>query len=504
MRGKKSYPSANQAADLLNRQVSADLHTNVEIIQKLFSEMPDLIIHSFKVNETGTPAALVFIDGLNEKKVLNDNILYPLIHETKLDKPHLGLSITASNIKTELKWSNIEEALLLGSAVLFMDGQANALILDTQGWVQRESSEPQNESALRGAHQGFVETAKFNIAMIRRYVASRELKMKQLMVGKRVKTQVFLLYLADVANPQVVQEMERRIRKLDVDAIINTGELKEYIEDNRYSIFPQFQVSERPDNVALNILKGRVAVVVDRSPGVIVAPATLLSFFQTVDDYSFRWILTSFIRLLRVFAAFIALFLPSLYIAIVTFHYEVMPLDIAMIVGESREKVPFTPIVEALLMEVTLEMLREAGLRLPSPIGQAIGIVGGIVIGQAAIDAAIVSNLLVVVVALTAIASFIIPNPEMSASIRLLRFPMMILASLFGMVGVMAGMMMLVAHLISLESLRTPLASPFAPLRLTDLKDAFIRFPIRMLQHRPHDARPTQRRKQGQNKRSGD
>ena len=244
--------------------------------------------------------------------------------------------------------------------------------------------------------------------------------------------------------------------------------------------------------------------MVDRSPSVIIGPVTFDSFFKTQDDYSSRWITASFIRLMRYFGFLLAIFLPATYIAVISFHFEIIPLKLLFSLGESRERIPFPPYLEAFIMELTLEMLREAGIRLPAKIGQTVGIVGGIVIGQAAVSAGIVSNIMVIVVALTAIASFIIPNYEMGSAIRIVRFPMMILASLFGFVGLIVGLMCLVAHFIALESLGTPYGSPIAPLRIQDWKDVFIRFPLWSIEKRPLSTKAIQRQKANSNRPKGD
>ncbi|WVX84406.1 spore germination protein [Niallia oryzisoli] len=238
-----------------------------------------------------------------------------------------------------------------------------------------------------------------------------------------------------------------------------------------------------------------MVTVVDRSPSVIIGPATFDSFFKTIDDYSSRWMVASFIRLMRYFGFFIAIFLPATYIAIISFHFEVIPIKLLLSLGASRERIPFPPYIEAFIMEITLEMLREAGIRLPAKIGQTVGIVGGIVIGQAAVEAGIVSNIMVIVVALTAVASFIIPNYEMGSSIRIIRFPMMIFASLFGFVGLTVGLMILLAHFVALESLGTPYGSPIAPLRFPDWKDALIRFPLWSIYKRPLSTKAIQMKK---------
>jgi spore germination protein len=244
--------------------------------------------------------------------------------------------------------------------------------------------------------------------------------------------------------------------------------------------------------------------IVDGAPSVLIAPTSISTFFQNVDDYGTRWMVASFLRILRFLAFFIALFLPSFYIALISYNYELLPLKLLVTIGESRVGVPFPPLVEALLMEITLEMMREAGVRLPAPIGQTVGIVGGIVIGQTAVQAGIVSNIMVVVVAFTAISSFILPNHDMAAAVRLLRFPMMVVTFLFGIVGIVFGMMVVMAHLVSLESLGTPYGNPFGPMRFSDWKDTLIRLPVWKMNKRPTGARATQSDRQGSNRPEGD
>ncbi|MTI81895.1 MAG: spore germination protein [Firmicutes bacterium] len=492
VRGNKSYKSGEQAKEVLEHCVSTNLSNNLMTIKHLFTEMPDLVIRNFTISQTSEQAALVYIDGLIDKVSINEHILHPLLHEYRSNQTSSHPLVAIGSTRSTCSWLEIEDALFLGYSALFINGRSECILCDSQGWPQRALEEPQTESTLKGAHQGFIETAKQNIALIRRYIPNRELKIKELKVGKRGKTQISILYLADVVNPEVLREMINRINDIRVDAIINTGEIEELIEDNSFSIFPQLLVTERPDAVASHILQGRIALVVDASPGVLIGPMTFTSFFQTVDDYSTRWIVASTLRLLRFLGLFIAIFLPSLYIAVITFHYEVIPLQLLLTLGQSRAIVPFPPIIEALMMEIFLEMLREAGLRLPAPVGQAVGIVGGIVIGQAAVQAGLVSNIMVIVVSMTAIASFIIPNYDMSTSIRLLRFPMMVLAALFGMVGIVVGTMTVVGHLLSLESLKTPYGTPIGPVNFADHKDTFIRFPMWKLDRRPYSAKPKQ------------
>ncbi|WNR45008.1 spore germination protein [Paenibacillus roseipurpureus] len=499
-------PSHNQQTPMPLEldHLANSLSMNITQLQSLFSDTPDLVIRSFTYKQTGAPAALAYLDGLVDKNSINNNVLHPLLfHEFDL-ADHDKLPIAIGDLHRLLKWSDISFALLNGYSVLFVEGYDYAFSLETQGWPQRAISDSQIEASLKGAHQGFIETGSQNIALIRRYISSQQLKIKELYVGERTRSKVSILYLEDVALPEIRLELERRITGLRVDCILNTGELAELIEDNPFSLFPQLITTERPDTAASQLLQGRYCVVVDRSSSVLIAPVGLAAFFQGIDDYSTRWPVATFFRLLRYFACLIAAFLPAFYIACISFNHELIPLDLILSIGEFRSAVPFPPFIEALIMEIMLEMLREAGVRLPAPIGQTVGIVGGIVIGQAAVQAGIVSNLMVVVVASTAVASFILPNFDMAASVRLIRFPMMTIASMYGIIGIMAGSMVIIAHLISLKSLGEAYSSPIAPMRITDWKDVFIRLPLAKMVKRPKSVRTLQKRRYGHMKQKGD
>ncbi|WP_139490257.1 spore germination protein [Brevibacillus dissolubilis] len=480
----------NQAEE--DRPIHQALAQNIEEVKRSFPAAPDLTIFQFDTAPHGTPGALVFLDGLSDKNSLNSHILRPLMYGTQEVQKDISLP-TISGCRILTTWSDVENAILQGESLLFLDGQQEVTAYDTKGWPQRGIEDPQLESSLKGGHQGFVETGMQNISLIRRYIPNLNLRISEQKIGRRGKTNVWILYLEDIAHPEVLQELETRLSKVDVDAVINTGELAEFIEDNPFSPFPQFIMTERPDSAASQLLAGRFVVIVDRSPSVIIAPATFTSFLQSVDDYSTRWLVTSFIRLLRFIALFIALLLPATYIAFISYNYEVIPIQLFLSVAESRARVPFPPLIEALMMEIMIEMMREAGIRLPAPVGQTIGIVGGIVVGQAAVQAGIVSNIMVIVVASTAIASFIFPSYDMGTAVRLLRFPMMLMASLFGIVGIVIGCMTLVGHLVALESLGTPYGSPLAPLRLVDMKDTFVRLPLWTMFRRPTSTRPIQK-----------
>lgn len=478
-------------------EIPAELTAITDFLFEYFTDTPDLIVRKLTIKQTGERALLIYLDGLADKNSINNDVLRPLQFESNPHAQDGEWMTNIGHISTVCQWDKMTSSILHGSSMLFIEGKKEAYALDTKGWPQRPIEDPEMESSLKGAHQGFVETGGQNIALIRRYIPNRELKIKRLVVGSRGETIISILYLEDVTNEQFLQRLIERIEQIDIDVIINTGELEELIEDSPFSLFPQFLTTERPDAAASQILQGRCVIVVDRSPSALVAPATFMSFFQTVDDYSTRWSIATFIRFLRIFAFFVAAFLPAFYIAVVSYHFEIIPLRLLLTLGESRGKVPFPPFVEAILMEVTLEMLREAGVRLPAPVGQTVGIVGGIVIGQAVVQAGLISDIMVIVVAFTAIASFIIPNYDMVAAVRIIRFMLMALSAMFGFVGLVVGLMVMIAHLLQLQSLGMPYGSPLSPVRFSDWKDTITRLPLWLMNKRPVSTAAKQSIRQG-------
>lgn len=495
----RSSQQSQQQAKL----VSTDLTTNISEVKNIFSETPDLTIRQLQIKQSKTKAAIVYLSGIIDHKTLFTHVINPLLFESNQNE-EVDFEVSLGHIQSVTEWSEIEKSILKGECILFIDQQQKAYIFDTPNFPKRSIEESPIESSITGAHVGFTETATDNIALIRNQIHNSQLKIKEIIIGKRGKTLISILYLKDVVNPELLNELTTRIENIDVDSITNAGELAEYIEDNPYSPFPQLLLTERPDFVAQEILLGRFGVIVAGSPSVIVCPVTFDLFFKTTDDYSQRWMVASFIRFIRYVAFFFAIFLPAFYIAVISFHFEIIPIELLFSIGMSRDRIPFPPFIEAFIMEITLEMLREAGVRLPSKIGQTVGIVGGIVIGQAAVEAGIVSNIMVIVVALTAIASFIIPNYDMGSAIRIVRFPMMILASLYGFVGLIVGLMILLAHFISLESLKVPYGMSISPFRVSDWKDIIIRLPHWNLKSRPESTLATQRKKADNTRQDGE
>lgn len=369
-------------------------------------------------------------------------------------------------------------------------GAEEFYILSSEKTYARSTDEPENEGIIRGPHNGFIEHLSVNLNLIRKQIISTSLIVRYFYVGSKTRTKVAIVYMQDLANPELVKEVEKRIKAISSDMVLPPGFIQEFTEDNPFSLFPQQLSTERPDRVTANLMEGRVTILTEGSPTALIAPVSFFAFYQSPDDYNGRWIISSFLRMIRMMSFLIAFTLPAIYIATVSFHSAILPLELAHTIKKSLENVPFPAIVEAMLLEVIFEVLREAGIRLPSRVGQTIGIVGGLVIGDAIVRAGLVSYTMIIVVSLTAISSFLVPSHEMSSAVRILRFPMMIGAALFGYIGIAFGMLILLIHLCKLETFGSPYFAPMAPFRLSDMKDVFIRFPIWTLQQRPHDSRP--------------
>lgn len=376
------------------------------------------------------------------------------------------------------------QALTDGKAVLCTSG-AGLYVADVYGADHRSPEEPATEAVIRGPRDGFVETLQTNIALIRCRLRDPQLRVEQMRVGRRTRTKVALAYHADFASTEVLSEVRERIARIQTDAILESGQLEQWIEDTPWSPYPQIQATERPDKTVAAILEGRITILVDGTPFALLAPSVMVSFFQSVEDYNQRWLPGTVLRFVRIGALAISTLAPSLYVATTMFNPELMPLKLALSLAASREGIPFPIVVEALLMEAMVELLREAGTRMPKPMGQALGIVGGLVIGDIAVKAGIVSPIMVIVVGMTALGSFAIPSYEAALTTRMLRFPLVLVTGIFGITGTVACVLLLFAHLCTLKSFGIPYLTPLAQLSYSEWGDTLVRAPVRALLQRP-------------------
>ena len=483
----------NQA--LTNLPLNPSLDDNRRDLRSILGNSADLVFREFRVGGENLRALLIYVDGLEDQKILSEGILRTMTLDLrKGGLPSPGASpidlvkesaLAVGEVCEVGTLGEVVDLVLAGNTGLLIDGWDRALIASVKGWSRRAIAEPEIESVVRGPREGFIECLRTNTALIRRKIRSPNLKIEHLNIGRLTRTDVAVVYIQGVANPKIVEEVRRRLNGIAVDGILESGYIEELIEDCPWSPFPQINHTERPDSLAGALLEGRVAIVVDGTPFVLTVPTVFVEFMQAADDYYERFHVAMLIRLLRWVFLNVALLLPALYVAILTFHQEMIPTPLLLSIAAAREGVPFPAMVEALIMEIFFEVLREAGVRLPRPVGQAVSIVGALVIGESAVRAGIVSAPMIIVVAMTGISSFLIPKFSAGISIRLLRFPLLLLAGALGLFGIMIGLLIILIHLCSLRSFGIPYLAPVAPMSPGSLKDTFIRAPWWKMNRRP-------------------
>lgn len=497
---KSQNPSGTQPSPAEN-SLHVNLEENLQQIRQTLGHSTDIIIRKVPIGQEGAQTiALLYTDGLADDKGIINFIMKSVMLNLKSSKDADREIAVASNVLQALKdyaltvgdirdltdFDALYNALLSGDAVILIDGQAQGVAADASGWKERGVTEPATENVVRGPREGFSESLRTNTALIRRKIKSPNLWLETKKIGRVTQTDVGIMYIKGIVNDKMVEEAHARLDRIDVDSILESGYIEELIQDDTYTPFPTVYNSERPDVIAAELLEGKIAILVDGTPFVLIVPAPFVSFLHAAEDYYQRADISSFIRLLRYVGVFIALLGPSLYIAIITFHQEMLPTQLLMSLAAQREAVPIPAFIEALMMEMTFEILREAGVRMPKYIGAAVSIVGTLVIGQAAVEAGLISPAMVIVVSTTAISSFVLPAYNMSIAFRMLRFPIMALAASFGLFGIIVGIIALILHLCSLRTFGVPYMTPFAPLIVTDHKDTILRLPHWMMTSRPH------------------
>lgn len=433
---------------------------------------------------------LSYYQTLISKEQLHHDLLTLLqVSDDDLDDlHHVSMSIPIQDKKVSSNLDEISESLLRGYIFMQMEPNLNEGVLininDLNSAI-RKSNNTENEYSVVGPKVGFVEDLDTNLKLIRRIIVSDKLKFEERTVGSLSKTKVAICYIEGITNPRHVNTVSQRLSDFDFDVIFDSSFLDQIITDNSKSPFPLFMTSERVDRIKYALVSGQVAIVCNGSPYVLVGPTTLFDFFISPEDYYLPWVLGSFFRLIRYLGVIFSILATPMYVAVVSYHYPVIPKELMGSIIQSRVDIPFMPVVEALFLEITIELLREAGARLPTKVGQTLGIVGGIVIGQAAVAAALTSNILLIIVSLSALASFTTPIYKMSNTIRFLRFPLIGFAALWGGLGIMMGFVMILGHLLRLKSLGSPYLVPLFPFRHKDYRDSFIRSSVESSYLRP-------------------
>src|SRR5690625_3984707 len=481
-----------------NMQLSNRLEQNLSDIRATTGNSTDLAIREIRLSRKGNvSAAMLYFDGLVKTEVAEHilEVLMVGIRDAALSKGYASRrqfidlidqhSLPVAEVESVTDFDALYLKLLSGFTILLIDGYREAIAADIRGWEKREVTEPETQTVVRGPREGFTETLRTNTALIRRKIGDPRLWLETRNVGRITQTEVSIMYIKGLANDKIVEEVRSRLSRIDIDGILDSGYVEEFIEDAPKSVFPTVMATERPDTATAALLEGRIVIIVDGSPFALVVPVGFVSFFHATEDYYVRAFIANLLRLLRYICLFIAALVPSFYIAITTYHQELLPSELLVTLAAQREGNPFPAFVEALLMETVFEILREAGVRMPRIVGSAISIVGALVIGTAAVEAGFVSAAMVIVVSLTAIANFVFPYTSMAISVRIWRFGYMILAATFGFYGVLIGLIATLLHLSSLRSFGLPYMAPFAPIILKDMKDGIFRMPWYAMTTRP-------------------
>ncbi|HEX3046134.1 MAG TPA: spore germination protein [Bacillota bacterium] len=498
--GDHSWNRPPAPQDEPGERLKKDLAQNRSFLEETF-ELPDnkdVVFREFQIPRLKKAALIIYIDGLTDRNTINFAILQPLMllepETLSAKEPILTIlekMLPGHQISKAKRRKEVIDGILDGSTVLLLEDADEALIIETKGWDHRGVERPESEHVVRGPQEGFTETFRSNTASIRRYLKDPKLITEIFRVGRRSNTQLAIMYIKDIANPKLVEEVKYRVQSIagTTDFVCETGMLEELLEDNPSSFFPQIFSTERPDRVAAYIREGNVGIIMANSPYSLVIPTNFSIFLHAAEDYYLRWPFGNFLRLIRTFSIFIALMLPSLYIAVVNYHQEMIPTDLLLAITASRETVPFPAIVEILFMELAFELIREAGVRIPSVIGPTIGIVGALILGQAAVAASVVSPILIIVIAITAIASFVVPNYNASFTVRILRFVFIILAGFLGFLGIAFGIFIMTLHMAQINNFGIPFLTPIAPYRPKN-RDRIVR-PVGFQQpYRPLFLRP--------------
>lgn len=491
-------------------KLSAELKKNEQAVRELVKGCDDILVRPMRLGkQQGIDCFLVYIETAVSNMMLEDSVIGKMLNrlwemeEEDVAEAIENNSLGVSDTKELPTMEEAMAAMLAGNAVLFVDHFDKAIKIGSKGYPGTGVMKADSEKVLRGSKEAFSESEKVNTALIRKRVRDTTLKVKETPLGKHSNTMTAVVYMEGLAYQPILDNLEKKLDSFEIDGVLDGGVIEHLTADLNYSPFPQYQTTERPDRAAMAVLEGRVAVICDNSPEALLLPATLNTLFQTSDDYYRHFAIVSFLRILRYLGAFLAVSLPGIYVAAVNFHPQLLPTNLLFSLAEARAGVPFPALVEVLLLELSFELLREAGLRMPGPVGNTIGIVGGLIIGQAAVSANIVSPVVVVVVALTALGSFAVPNEEVSEALRLVKYMMLGLCAAFGILGLVFGWILVLVHLAGLKSFGVSYLMPFAGGSVNpggESRDNILRAPLDKLYRRPLFARRqnrTRMRKKG-------
>jgi spore germination protein KA len=503
----KKIKKSEQSTDfLIDEYEDNRKEITVHNIKSVLSDSNDVMYQDFYIKGWNSPVAVVYIDGMVNIKVINDDILKPLAQEKILAEAKsisdviefIGQgTVYHASKKVRTNLGEVLNDVLSGFVALVFDKAQKAITFDVKGYEKRAITEPTTENAVKGSKDSFIEVLRVNTSLVRRKIRTPYLRIKELIVGRQTMTTVAVVYIEDLTNEQLVSEVIKRLDDIDIDSVISAGYIEGYIIDKKSSLFPQIINTERSDKFCGYILEGRVGILIDGLPVAYIVPASIDMFFQAPEDYAYNFYLSSFIRLLRYAGAFISLLLPAFYVAITTFHQEMIPTILTISIIRSKMEVPFPTFISILGMLIAFEILLEAGLRLPRTIGQAVSIIGALVVGQAAVQAKIISPVVVIVVAVSGISGFIMPNQDMAYSIRLFRIVFVLSTSIAGLYGLSLVFILLIYHMNTIETFNIPYFTPFVANEGKQiLNDTLIRLPLPLLKKRPSSLKTYNKKRQ--------
>lgn len=485
--------------------LSESLEDNVALVQKLFTDVDTIRVRRIvNSHESSLKYAIVYSKGVVDHVLINEYIIKPLII-SNAGTPGRGIIdsvisqvLQADDTEKTNSIKAIVEAISYGDTVLFAEGACEAVTITTKGFTERAVDEPDSERSLSGPREGFTESLMTNLSLLRRKVRTNELKMKMRVFGRRTQTKACICYMEGIVNQAILQELYKRLDKIDIDAALDTNYLAELMRDSRLSPFRTTGYTERPDVVIGKLLEGRIAVFLDGSPVAMTLPYLFIESFQSSEDYYLSFYYTSFSRLLRILGFFLTVTVPGLYIAIVAFHHELIPTQLLINIAAERASVPLPAALECLVMLIVFDILRETGVRMPGNVGQALSIVGALVIGQSGVEAKLIAAPMIIVVALTGITALLVP--KLNAPIIYIRLFLLLLASMFGFFGLLMGMTVVVIHVINMRSFGIPLLTLAYKLPHEEVKDIAFRQPLWQLKQRPRTAADRTRMKDGGNR----
>ncbi|MNB81193.1 Spore germination protein A1 [compost metagenome] len=464
--------------------LSTDLAFNIERMQLEFLNCSDVMYRNCSI-EGMNRATLMYVNGMCDVQAVDEFVLQPLIEHfrssSRVDEVRKvelkEIFIPTLKISIAYETQKIIKAILRGETAIFTEGNAFVMLADLVKMEQRSIEEATSEKVVRGPRDAFMESLRTNTSLLRRRIRSSKLKLECMTLGRLTETEVVIGYMEGVVKEELVKEVRKRLQTIELDGIIHSSNIEEYIEDDMFSPFPQIQNTERPDVAVSSLLEGKVVIITDNTPFVLILPMTYWTGLQAVDDYTDRFIYATFVRWIRYTFVHVSLLLPSLYVALTTYHLQVIPTPLVVSIASAREGVPLPAVIEALIMEFIFEGLREAGIRLPQQVGPAVSIAGALVIGQAVVAAGIISTPMVIIVSLTGIASFAFPVYNLGTAYRMLRFPLLFASGVLGFYGIVLFLIVLSVHMVTLEPFGVPYMSPYAPMTIRNLNDVLVRAP---------------------------